>query len=574
MSDQVVSSERIGVLVIHGIGEQAPYQTLDNFARGLASALRKKLCDYSLRFDPINRKDGSNVWTEARVQLEPETQPPNNHSEAQETSAQPRPSITVAEYYWSPKAEDQISWKDTLRWLAISDLSPISHMTVNIREIWQDATSTGVNRLSKAKAASMAVGILTKEIFRTLVLYLPLPFILYGIFQWLGDGVEEVFKPVRSYQFLIDNFLNLRHILLGALAVGVLTLGAFLFTETVPNLWRKATQGSNDPILRAKNDMVRFSRRIWIITAGALLILFAGCFLFVWIELKGGLWSDHILHWLVLQPKLPSPWIDLLALAQTGIAALAAIVLRNFLANYMGKVAIYVTTDANSKNYAIRGAILQGSCNALNNFLNTGTDEPPYDRVYIAAHSLGTVIALDTINEMLSRAHTDATLRDQLSKKLCGLMTFGSPLNKVWYFFRQQTDADESVRAQILSKLHAFRRVSSHRDYSPYDLLPRTTLSKGPENPPPANPKFLWINMIATMDVVTGPLRFDPAAKTVAAAPPTSGSLKPFPSRFGFYWVDRQYKGKWTRYWKPVMAHTTYWDDPCLYERFLADFNI
>lgn len=206
--------------------------------------------------------------------------------------------------------------------------------------------------------------------------------------------------------------------------------------------------------------------------------------------------------------------------------------------------------------------------------LDTGTTEPPFDRIYIASHSLGTVIALDTINEMLNRAHTDPTLRDQLSKKLCGLLTFGSPLNKVWYFFRQQTDADESVRAQILSKLHAFRRVSSHRDYSPYDLLPRTTLAKGPENPPPSNPKFLWINMIATMDVVTGPLRFDPDAGTVTAAPPTTGSLKPYPSRFGFYWVDRQYKGKWTRYWKPVLAHTTYWDDPCLYDRFLADFEI
>jgi hypothetical protein len=71
------------------------------------------------------------------------------------------------------------------------------------------------------------------------------------------------------------------------------------------------------------------------------------------------------------------------------------------------------------------------------------------------------------------------------------------------------------------------------------------------------------------MDVFTGPLRYNSDPST-----DTYGSLTLKPSNEGFYWVDRQYKGSLRRYWKPVLAHNTYWDDPCLYERFLADFKI
>ena len=600
MNDQVGSSERIGILVIHGMGEQAPYQTLDNFSRGLASALRRRTGNpnsYDIRFNPINRSDGGGEWTEARVELKPGVQAPSDS-----------PSITIAEYYWSPKAEDKMPWKDTLKWLAVSDLSPIGHMAANVNEIWGDLTAAGTSEWKKTITAWRAITILTKEVTRALLIYIPLLLVVYWMLQWLGGGISEFFPQVAKYQDGVDHWLTPRHILLGSLGTVFLSVAYFLCTVIVPNAWRKigtlwkqclsgmrmwlrshsqqrlvALAGeSAEQSLRSQNDMVRFSRRIWMGTSCILLAVFAILIYWIYKGSVGGYWVAPILHWQLLIPLLPSAWQhwinefllwlspynNWISMACAAIAALAAIVMRNFLANYMGKVAIYVSTDANSANYAIRSAILHGSCDALNSLLDPKGTEPQYNRVYIAAHSLGTAIALDTINELFIRAEADAALGTNL-QRLRGLLTFGSPLNKIWYFFRQQTEADEALRAQILSKLHAFRRVSSRRDYDPYNLLPQTTLSTGPENPLPTNPEFLWVNVIARMDVFTGPLRYNSDPST-----DTYGSLTLKPSNEGFYWVDRQYKGSLRRYWKPVLAHNTYWDDPCLYERFLADFKI
>jgi hypothetical protein len=602
MSDPVEGSERIGVLVIHGMGEQAPYQTLDGFARGLASALRTDHRPYSIEFNPINRQEGGDLWTEARVELVPGV------SASGESKAQPR--ITVAEYYWSPKAEDKMSWQDTLKWLAASDLSPISHMAANVQEIW-DAYSTA--SWKQAKALRDVLWILLREVLRILILYIPLLLIIYALLQSLGAGVSELFPAAKAYQDAIDQSLTVRNVLIGSLGIVILSLASFLYTKIVPNAWRKLctlwvwfrnklhkklTDSSRvgfaalvgkpkAPSLRSQNDMARKVRRYCIGIASVLLLAFAIPFYYLCEHyecLIQWYWKLYVLHWNFIdlwnkiEPHHLILWNDKFAYLQAAAGAVIAIVLRNFFANYMGKVAIYVTSDANSKNYAIRSAILQGSCAALNNFLDTGDEKNQYDRVYIAAHSLGTAIALDTVNELLIRAQADTSgdLQKKL-QRLRGLLTFGSPLNKIWYFFRQQTEADEAIRAQILSKLHAFRRVSSLRDYDPYEMLPKTDRSMGPENPELIKGeiwKFRWINVIAKLDIFTGPLRFNPDVRTVTADPPTDGSLTLRPSKEGFYWVDRQYKGALTRYWKPVLAHNTYWDDPCLYDRFLADFGI
>jgi len=39
-------------------------------------------------------------------------------------------------------------------------------------------------------------------------------------------------------------------------------------------------------------------------------------------------------------------------------------------------------------------------------------------------------------------------------QKLRGLLTFGSPLDKIYYFFREHVKEDQAIRAQILS-IHA-----------------------------------------------------------------------------------------------------------------------
>src|SRR3989442_7500224 len=59
---------RTAILVIHGIGEQNPYETLDSFARGLVQyfASSRPSAKVSLEPERINHGD----WTEAAVHVD------------------------------------------------------------------------------------------------------------------------------------------------------------------------------------------------------------------------------------------------------------------------------------------------------------------------------------------------------------------------------------------------------------------------------------------------------------------------------------------------------------------------
>ena len=156
----------------------------------------------------------------------------------------------------------------------------------------------------------------------------------------------------------------------------------------------------------------------------------------------------------------------------------------------------------------------------------------------LAGHSLGSVIAYDTINELLSEYNAGPgpagdrpapllTL-DQL-QTLKGLLTFGSPLDKIYYFFRVHVKRDQAIRAQILSMLYSFRKIQSGRDYGEFAF--NYSFNQLDE--------LEWLNAWAPRDPVSGKLQF--------------------------YNVQDQRK---FHYRVPVLAHLSYWGDPDFYEYF------
>jgi hypothetical protein len=82
--------------------------------------------------------------------------------------------------------------------------------------------------------------------------------------------------------------------------------------------------------------------------------------------------------------------------------------------------------------------------------------------------------------------------------KLSGLLTFGSPLDKVYYFFREHVRKDQAIRAQLLSYIHPFRRKSSWRDYGTYKF----------EKYEVPDLKVRWSNVWCPLDPVSGHLDF------------------------------------------------------------------
>ena len=92
------------ILVIHGVGEQAPFETLDFFTRGLRGALSERYPDVTATHRLQGHTSG---WIESFVSLGRPT------SEA---------TIDVYELYWAHRMQRHASMRDVLEWLiATSD---------------------------------------------------------------------------------------------------------------------------------------------------------------------------------------------------------------------------------------------------------------------------------------------------------------------------------------------------------------------------------------------------------------------------------------------------------------------
>lgn len=133
---------------------------------------------------------------------------------------------------------------------------------------------------------------------------------------------------------------------------------------------------------------------------------------------------------------------------------------------YVGDVALYTATDRKSRHYPVRQAILGGAVNILKNLLLC--DDPIYSRVIVVGHSLGSVIGFDALNRINQFMNVKA-IDPALNGKLKGFITFGSPLDKIAFFFRQRGRNDQIVKRQILKNLHGFK--SREWDPIPEDAL-------------------------------------------------------------------------------------------------------
>lgn len=521
---RLLKSKRTAMLVIHGIGEQNPYETLDNFARHLTDFFDKE-CGYKLTLTP--EKIEHDDWVEVCIHLSSDDHGPRRE----------KGEIDLYEYYWAPSTEDKITYRETLWWLAKTTFTPLRYFAVNL-DVQTKEGHVGATK------------VFFRELFRIFFIYLPLLLAMGLGAMWYG---QQGTQPITAFRQSVQTWAQQPHIGLVGLSLLFFLLTVFLLLYAISALPR---------ILNKKRSIQPRADLTWIILATGMAVVLASV---AW--LTGVLFKFNPFHSpMVILRALISQVFGLLSpLRLLGIAipsevwgipiptgtpilALALVWFWfYFLQSYLGDVAVYVNTDRKAKNYAARVEILNGSTAALTRLLKAkvndqGNERGKYDEVILVGHSLGSVISYDTIDELLN--HADASpaelkaekpglniTREDL-EKLTGLVTFGSPLDKIYYFFRQQVASDQAVRAQILSYLHAFRKVGSHREYGEYAF---------PKYKPFEPSRLEWLNAWSVMDMVSGKLHF--------------------------YKVDcRQHF--W--YWVPLLAHLSYWRDPRFY-RFLAE---
>src|SRR3989337_2581516 len=93
---------KTAVMVIHGIGEQNPYETLDQFGRGLHKMFGREnyLVHHRLTKQDNNKGD---KWIDSYIRIVKKDAGENNY-------------LDVHEYYWANLTEEQISTDEINEW--------------------------------------------------------------------------------------------------------------------------------------------------------------------------------------------------------------------------------------------------------------------------------------------------------------------------------------------------------------------------------------------------------------------------------------------------------------------------
>jgi len=468
------------VLVIHGIGEQAPYQALDAFVQGVA-------VEFGIEAKQLeHRVVSSSIGTLSLIRMPLPRATPRGGARI----------LDFYEFHWAGMVEGRIGLRQVLGWLARTALNPLllwAQQAIVLLRVAEE------NPDQRPNLPRLFLG----ELFRS-VLLLAVAAALIAPFFYSFSHAQALVAAWTALRDAIGTGRDvavLSMLLVTTLLVFAVARGGFALVRQ----WRKGAG--------TERSAVDWWSRASIAMAAVLLAL---AFLADW---AFDLQSGRILGAVWEALRGPAVFLPLLS-------ALAVVGLGKVLVDYLGDVALYTTADENSSYYRTRMAILKRSTDLVRHLCEEGG----YAGVYMAGHSLGSVIAYDTINKYVkdTRAGVVPVGAGLGMERLRGLLTFGSPLDAVYYFFRTEVGAHEPVRAQILSSLHGFRKRSSGRDYGRFTLAPYRV---------PKLEQCRWLNVYSHTDLISRCLVF--------------------------YEVDEQVSRIYP--WSPIRSHLAYWSDPGFY---------
>ena len=172
-----------------------------------------------------------------------------------------------------------------------------------------------------------------------------------------------------------------------------------------------------------------------------------------------------------------------------GLLVLAASVfIRRFVLQYMGDVAIYVSSNEVNEFWRIRDEI-KGICMRAANLVYRALEDQPgagapvlaYDKVVVVGHSLGSVVAYDTLNALF-RNDQGALHGLRAVERSYALVTLGSPLDKTAFLFRQHVGhavVREALAATVQPMIQSYA----------------------------SRPRW-WVNVHARADIISGSLEY------------------------------------------------------------------
>ena len=223
---------------------------------------------------------------------------------------------------------------------------------------------------------------------------------------------------------------------------------------------------------------------------------------------------------------------------------------------YAKDVPIYCLHNQRSKYSDIRENLLSGAVGELIGLLESPED---YKQIIVVGHSLGSVIAYDALNRIArDLSSSSPSLDDTQAQNIRGLVTFGSFLDMVAFFFEAEKHVpkENCIERQIAVERHCFRTPAARSESNPIDYSKLD--------------KVKWVNFYHPDDFVANqPLISYELDENDQMLCNKKGGKAGELTR----WEWLQYKIPFVKSWKRHMdAHGSYWKDENMYQKIAETF--
>ncbi len=208
---------------------------------------------------------------------------------------------------------------------------------------------------------------------------------------------------------------------------------------------------------------------------------------------------------------------------------------REIMVQYVGDVAIYVQSNKLDRFDEVRDKIKAAARTVASAVFTAykprSNNEFLYDHVAVVGHSLGSVIVYDTVNRlMLDDWLSNNAL--QIAERTKTMVTFGSPLDKTAFLFTIQGSDTLHIRERLASTVQPL--ITNYRKFR----------------------KLKWINVYSHNDIVSGKLDFYDL--------PGFQDEDPVPSNAVQNIIDKDAS-------VPLIAHVSYWNNKTVWRELLAE---
>jgi hypothetical protein len=405
--------ERTAVIMCHGMGQQVPFQTLNE---GIELATREN-SDWKL--DRVDFME----CEECRI---PHATVRDGHGA----------EADLYEVYWAPLTEGRVSVRETIRFLLQGAACGLAQGGAPFRRfVFGEFQTYPMPRGSRSTILLVLLALVS------FLLAFANFFISSAAF--LLGGLHAPYLRVA--------------LLLGLLPAAIVAALGFAVVMRIPADRPIPEEKASGVADEGKSELYEFS-----IKTGIAILALADAFVLAPSLLAASAWA--------------SVWWDLLIAPMWCAAVVGFLWVHGVFIQYIGDVAAYVSSHEVNKFFALRDEIHQHSNRVFRAVYAAKEGESfRYQRILVVGHSLGSVIAYDGLNRLFfDDEHRQLRLNAAGRTKL--LLTFGSPLDKTAFFFRTQTKeakARESL-AETLQPLihnHEYRRFPWINVYATRDII-------------------------------------------------------------------------------------------------------